>query len=85
MPEVEGTNKAKEWMLWGSASKGHTKPAAKTKGKEEKSTTGVAISLEEKSEPKNNPKAIEAHINATPKVSKSPMFAKRVTSKCEKL
>ena len=72
-------------MTEGRDSNGHTKPAENTSGREEKRTTGVAISLEESREPKNRPNEMAAIKNAKPKVSKSDIFASLVTSKCSKL
>ena len=72
-------------MKSGKASIGQTNPAAKTMGREEKRTTGVAISLALNRLPKKSPKERHASKNAKEKVSKSVMFASLVTSKYSKL
>jgi hypothetical protein len=72
-------------MRGGRDSTGQIKPAENTMGKEEKSTIGVAISLEENNEPKKRPNEIDANKNATPKVRISEILPMCVTEKCSKL
>ena len=64
---------------------GQMKPAEKMIGKEEKRMTGVAISREEKREPRKRPKLREAKRKATLNVRRSEMLASLVTLKSSKL
>ena len=85
MAGITGISRLRFTMNVGSASTGHMKPAEKIIGKEEKSMIGVAISRDEKSDPRNSPKAREAERKATPKVMRLAILLSLVTSKSSKL
>lgn len=63
-------------MKLGIASSGQINPILKTRGKDDKRITRVAISREVNREPKKVPNAITANKNTKPNVSRSLRCAK---------